>query len=351
MANVRLGFVGTGGMGQCAHLVNYANLPGCEVAALAELRPKLGRKVAARYGVPGVYTDYRKMLEEETLDGLVAIQPFTKHAQLIPELLASGLPVLTEKPLARSVEAGETVLQAAREGGGPLYIGYHKRSDPATLAVKRQLDAWKASGEVGALKYLRVTMPPGDWVSGGFNALLHTDEPYPALPDDPPSPDFSEEAAGQYDGFVNYYIHQVNLIRFLLGEAYHVVYADPTGALLVGRAESGVPVTLEMAPYSTTLDWQESALVAFERGWAQLTLPAPLSVNRAGTATFFTDPGSGATPQTISPSLPTVHAMRQQALHYVQAVRGEPTVLCGPDDALADLMVAKEYISLLRQEA
>ena len=42
---LRLGFVGTGQMGQCAHLKNYATLDGCEVAALAEMRANTGREV------------------------------------------------------------------------------------------------------------------------------------------------------------------------------------------------------------------------------------------------------------------------------------------------------------------
>lgn len=31
-----------------------------------------------------------------------------------------------------------------------------------------------------------------------------------------------------YTDFVNYYIHQVNLLRFFLGENYRVTYAEPT---------------------------------------------------------------------------------------------------------------------------
>ena len=76
---LRIGFVGVGGMGQCAHLKNYAALPECEVVALAELRPELARRVAARYGVPRVYQSHAQMLAKEKLDGLVASQPFTRH--------------------------------------------------------------------------------------------------------------------------------------------------------------------------------------------------------------------------------------------------------------------------------
>ena len=47
MPPVKIAFIGTGNMGQCAHLRHYASLPGCEVIALAELRPQLGARVAA----------------------------------------------------------------------------------------------------------------------------------------------------------------------------------------------------------------------------------------------------------------------------------------------------------------
>jgi len=59
MANsdkVRIGFVGVGGMGQCAHLKNYATIDECEVVALAELRPGLAQRVTGRYGEPFWFT-------------------------------------------------------------------------------------------------------------------------------------------------------------------------------------------------------------------------------------------------------------------------------------------------------
>jgi predicted dehydrogenase len=331
--------VGVGGMGQCAHLRNYATLPDCEVVALAELRPKLGALVAQRYGVPRVYASHKELLAQEDVDGLVAIQPFALHVKLVPDLLAKGVPVLTEKPLAESLESGRQILDAVQRTRGRLYLTYHKRSDPATCWVKQQIDAWRKSGEVGMLRYLRLTMPPGNWAAEGFAPLLRTEEKYDAPPWDP----------SRYNAFVNYYIHQVNLMRFLLGEDYQVLFADPAGVLYVARSTGGVAAALEMAPYQTTIDWQEEALVCFERGWIKLELPAPLAVDRPGRVTVYHDPGQGAEPRTFNPTLPWVHAMRQQAIHFVQAIRGEPTVLCGPEDALKDLHVAQQYVELLEE--
>ena len=152
----------------------------------------------------------------------------------------------------------------------------------------------------------------------------------------------------EYVGFVNYYIHQVNLMRHLLGEAYEVKYADPSKVLLAGQSASGVACTLEMSPYCTTIDWQESALVCFEKGWVKLELPAPLASNRPGKVEVFKDPGNGATPALTVPQFPWVHAMRQQAMNFVGAIQKQNAPLCTAEEALEDLKVARAYIKLLR---
>jgi predicted dehydrogenase len=157
-----------------------------------------------------------------------------------------------------------------------------------------------------------------------------------------------DEATFQrYTAFVNYYIHQVNLMRHLLGEPYEVTYAEPSGVLLTGQSASGVACAIEMSPYRTTVDWQESALVCFERGYVRLELPAPLASNRPGRVEFFRDPGEGSPPETVVPQLPWVHAMRQQAMNFIAAIRGESEPPCQAQEALEDLRLAQAYIRRL----
>jgi predicted dehydrogenase len=348
MEKARIGFVGAGAMGQAAHLRNYATAPGCEVVAIAELRGALRRRVAARYGVPHVYRTHREMLAAEKLDGIVASQPFTRHGVLVPELLEARVPLFIEKPLAGSVEAGEKIIAALKRSGTWVMVGYHKRSDPATRYAREQIERLKGSGELGPLRYVRITMPAGDWIASGFTELIRTDEPMPKLDWDPPASDMDEETSKAYVSFVNYYIHQVNLLRHLLGEPYRVTYAEPSGVLLAVQSESGVAGTIEMSPYTTTVEWQESALVAFAHGYVKLSLPAPLASNRPGAVEILRDPADGATPQTVTPQLPWVHAMRQQALNFIAAVKGEAAPPCQAEEALEDLKVAREYIRLVR---
>ncbi len=348
MGKVRIGFVGVGGMGQCAHLRNYAALAQCQVVAIAEIRHELAAKVAAKYGVPNVYPNHMAMLEAEELDGIVASQPYSRHGVLLPDLFGKGVPVLTEKPLTCSLEAGEAILAALKAGKARHFVGYHKRSDPATMYAKREIERLKATGELGAMKYVRILMPAGDWVANGFLDLLSSEDTMPPLQYDPQPADMGPETRKEYDAFVNYYIHQVNLMRHLLGENYKVSYADPSKVLFVVHSDSGVAGTVEMSPYCTTIDWQEEALVAFERGYVRVTLPAPLASNRPGHVTVYRDPGDGATPECIEPTLPWVHAMRQQAINFVDAIQGASTPLCEASEAFEDLKVAKDYMVALQ---
>lgn len=335
-------------MGQCAHLRNYVTIPDCEVVAIAEIRTDLGRRVAEHYGVPRVYENHIQMLESEKLDGIVASQPFNRHGVLLPDLYSAGVPVFTEKPLAASVATGEMIVRALARNGSWHMVGYHKRSDPAGMFAKAEIDRLKRTGELGRLRYVRLLMPAGDWVANGFTGLIAGDEPLPPLDVDPPASDMDEQTYGEYMAFVNYYIHQVNLLRYFLGEPYRVTHADPSGVLFVAESESGVPGIIEMSPYQTTLDWQESALIAFERGWITVELPAPMALNRPGTVEMYKDPGDGVVPSKTSPQLPWVHAMRQQAINFVGAIQGKNQPPCAAAEALEDLRVARDYIRLLR---
>ena len=344
---VRIGFAGVGSMGQCAHLKNYATLDSCKVVAIAEIREDLARSVAARYNIPRVYASASEMLEAEELDGIVASQPFDRHGVLVPALLEASVPIFTEKPLAASVEVGERIVTAVEASGTWHMVGYHKRSDPATMYAKAEIQRLVESGELGRMTYVRILMPAGDWIASGFTDLIRAEGSTLDLVRDSPASDMDPETYAKYVSFVNYYIHQVNLMRHLLGEPYRVTYADPSGVLFAGSSESGVACIIEMSPYQTTLDWQESALVCFERGYVEIELPAPLASNRPGKVECFYDPGKDVTPRTVVPQLPWVHAMRQQATNFVAAIVGEADPPCQAAEALEDLKVAREYIRLM----
>ena len=345
MGKTKLGFIGCGYMGQLAHMQNYAQVEDCEIVALADSKQAQAKRVAAAYGIPRVYADYNELLADPAIEAVVAAQPFTNHVNVVPDVLAAGKHIITEKPLCVYAENGAILAEAARKAGKIHMVGYHKRSDLATEYALQVIGEWRVSGAMGKMKYVRIIMPPGDWI-GGSKKPFSSDEPAHTFVPEAAPPYVDKDMAAAHISFVNYYIHQVNLLRFLLGEDYRLTFADRGGVLFVAESAGGVTGAIEMAPYSTTDDWQEQALVCFDKGFIRVDYPAPLASQQAGKVTVFDN--SGAIGVATSPRLPNVHAMLNQARNFVKAVRGEKPAPCVSSEAVKDLEVAMDYTKMFR---
>jgi predicted dehydrogenase len=325
-AKVRIGFVGAGFMGQLAHIRSYALLnEECELVALAEPRQRTAELVAARYGIGRVYRDHRELLESEKLDGIVAAQRYTYHATLLPELYPHVAHLFTEKPLALTAATGDRLARLASESGCIHMLGYQRRSDPATVEAKRTVDAWKASGELGGLRYLRICYSDGDWIANAHAGLIDAGEQPPPFPAEEPPAELAadDEALWALSTGVDELVHPLHLLRHFLGERYRLVFVHVSGRLYTFESESGVPLTIEVSPYRVTVGFDEELLVAFERGYVRLC-PAPsLAINRAGRLEIYSDAGGGAMPKRVAPQLPWIDPMQAQAANFLRVCRGE----------------------------
>ncbi|MBL8994023.1 MAG: Gfo/Idh/MocA family oxidoreductase, partial [Spirochaetia bacterium] len=114
---MRIGFIGAGKQAQSAHVRNYAMLPDCEMVAIADLDEDLAQRVAARWNIPKAYANATDMVAKEKLDGLVVTLQPGVQGRILPDLLASKIPIAAEKPLAGTLEDGEKVEAAVRSTG------------------------------------------------------------------------------------------------------------------------------------------------------------------------------------------------------------------------------------------
>lgn len=341
---MKIGFIGAGKQAQAAHLPNYAAIEGCRIAGIADLDTDLAARVAARYGAPS-YRTHRELLVAAKPDAVVVtLPPLPQVESLIVDVLETGVPLLVEKPLAWSVPASERICAKQAQTGTPLVVGYHKRSDPAAMYAKAEIEKYRATGELGALRYARVHVSlGGDWIANAYQGTLK------GLPPNkweaPPLDDFpgmSEAAVARFNRFLGTHSHQLDLMRHLIGPL-RIAHVDPTGVVLVVTGENGLPGVFEFKPYTSTKDWREHALVAFEHGYVRVDLPAPLAIHRAGTVEIFRDPGGDSTPTTTLPVLPQLSAMSTQAKNFVRLLQGDETPLCSAADALAALVVARDW--------
>ena len=349
MKKTKLGFIGCGFMGQMAHLANYATLPDVELAAIADLRTKTAAEVARRYGIHQVCADHTELLSDGDVDAVIAVTSFNLHYSIVPEILNAGRHCLTEKPICVKASTAKQMAKLAVEKGVVYHIGYMKRCDPASRRMKDVIAEWKRSGEFGSLKYLRVSMPPGDWLSQIEGAIDLGDKSAvtPLEPESAPD-SMTQDEQKRYSSFINYFIHQVNLIRFLLGEDYSVEFVDKNSVLMACRSTSGVTIALEMNAYEVRDEWHESYQACFDRGFISLSLPAPMARQRSGELLIYRNtPGGGSYER---PVIAPVWSMREQARLFVEEIRGNAKCISPAEDAVKDLEVAEQFIFRSRDQ-
>ncbi len=130
---VRLGFIGAGPVVQSKHWPAIKRLQAIwepvEVVAFALRTENQARKIQDVFGGRW-YADYRTMLDQEQLDGVMICSSDPVHAEHTCACLEKGLPVLVEKPIARSLVDADRMCRLADEKGLRLMTVANKRYSP-----------------------------------------------------------------------------------------------------------------------------------------------------------------------------------------------------------------------------
>jgi len=148
---VKIGLIGCGYWGP-QHARNFYQLPGVEMAWIADLRPERLAHMQTLYPSARVTQDYRELLESD-IDGVTIATPVATHHRMGMAALFAGKHVLIEKPLAAtSVEARELV-DLADSRSLVLMVGHTFVYNPAVEAVRTIIQ----SGELGEIYYINAT--------------------------------------------------------------------------------------------------------------------------------------------------------------------------------------------------
>jgi myo-inositol 2-dehydrogenase / D-chiro-inositol 1-dehydrogenase len=132
-----VGLIGTGGMGTRHALNLHRTVGNARVAAVHDLDQDRARQVAGMCGQALVFDDPERLINDPQVDAVVIASPDETHARLTLACLQAGKPVLSEKPLATTVEDAVRVLEAEVALGKRLVsVGYMRRFDPQHMAVK-----------------------------------------------------------------------------------------------------------------------------------------------------------------------------------------------------------------------
>jgi predicted dehydrogenase len=130
-STLRAAVVGVGHLGRF-HAEKYAALDGVRLAGVVDRDPERAREVASALGVD-VFPDHRALAG--AVDCASVAVPTAGHAAVALDLLAAGIDVLVEKPLASTVAEGEALVRAAAAHQRLLQVGHLERFNPALRAA------------------------------------------------------------------------------------------------------------------------------------------------------------------------------------------------------------------------
>jgi predicted dehydrogenase len=140
---LRVAVVGAGAFGR-NHLRVYRELElaglEIELVGVVDRDAAAAADAAAKFGVPGFDSVEACMASVGRLDAASICVPTVHHAIAAAPLLAGGVDVLIEKPLAASLADADAILTLAREHGRIVQTGHLERFNPAVTAVRGKLN-------------------------------------------------------------------------------------------------------------------------------------------------------------------------------------------------------------------
>ena len=140
--DLRVAVIGAGAFGR-NHLRVYRELQtagqSVELAAVVDADAKVAAGAGTAYGVPW-FTSVEECLAAVRLDAASVCVPTLHHAVAAELLLAAGVDVLVEKPLAGSLADADRILEAAQRYGRIVQAGHLERFNPAVTAAWKYLN-------------------------------------------------------------------------------------------------------------------------------------------------------------------------------------------------------------------
>ncbi len=315
---MRVGLVGAGFMGG-VHLNAYAGIPEVEVVGVADARLDAAMAGAKLVGARP-YASYEELVAAEDIEVVDVCLPTAFHKDLALRAAGEGRHVILEKPIARSIEDAQEILEAFSGDGPRLFVGHVVRFFPEYARIKAMVEA----GDVGTVGVARTSRRSpflrgwNDWYadwrqSGGV--------------------------------LVDLVIHDFDFLRWCFGEVERV-YARG----VMGREYNRLDYAL------TTLRFAGGPIAHVEGHWG---FPAPFeyAIEVAGSKGFVTANSTEAAPLKLLQDAGSVgeapdvavgtNPYRAELEHFVRCVKtGEEPVVDGKDarEALRVSLAAIESI-------
>jgi predicted dehydrogenase len=129
---LRIAVVGVGHLGK-HHARILSSFLGAELVAVVDTNHARADEIASAHGTRAIY-ESRDLLGQ--VDAVTIAVPTEKHRDIALPFLEAGVPVLVEKPMARSLVEADELISASIKAGVPLAVGHTERFNPAVEAAR-----------------------------------------------------------------------------------------------------------------------------------------------------------------------------------------------------------------------
>lgn len=153
MDKLRAGIIGCGGIANGKHMPSLREQKNVEMVAFCDIVTEKAEKAAKEFGTEDakVYSDYKKLLEDKSIDFVHVCTPNRSHADITVDALEAGKHVMCEKPMAKTAADARRMLEAAKRTGKKLTIGYQNRFRNDSMVLKKICEA----GDLGEIYFAK----------------------------------------------------------------------------------------------------------------------------------------------------------------------------------------------------
>ncbi len=132
-------------------LHHWKEMPNTELVAAGDVNEDLRERIQRDFGVPRVYNSWQEMIEKEDLDIVQAAAENARGAEIVEAAAAKGIHVISEKPMAATLDQANRMVAAAQKAGIKLMINWPTAWQWSIQAMEKRILA----GEIGKLIYFK----------------------------------------------------------------------------------------------------------------------------------------------------------------------------------------------------
>jgi len=137
---IRVGLSGVTGIAQMLHLPTLMKLPTIEISAIYDKKYDRASKIADRFRIPHVFSDYQKMIGFSDIDIIDICSPVNFHLPEAILALKNGKHVLIEKPFAQNTREAEQIVDTAHKHQRKVMASMNLKFRPDAIALKSILN-------------------------------------------------------------------------------------------------------------------------------------------------------------------------------------------------------------------